>query len=139
MLSVVAVHDRSTDVGEVARAASPPGADGAVVSIVHVDDTGAGFGPLDAIVLTVKVWLPGVSALRVAGLVHGDDGPEDLPLYQLIVLGDAGDDGGLEEEPGPLRLDAAGDELGARRTALEQPLDASALALRVERAECRVG
>jgi len=75
VLSVAAFHIRFTVVGDDGFPVSPLGVDGAAVSIVQVKDTGAGLGPLGTVVATVNVWLPGVRALRVAGLVHADDAP----------------------------------------------------------------
>ena len=51
----------------------------------------------------------------------------------------AGDDGRLEEEAGPVGLVAAGDDLDVAGLALEEALDALALAGGVERPERRVG
>ena len=66
----------------------------------------------------------------VGELLDGDDRPEDLALDHLVVLAQVRDDGRLEEEAGEVGLLAAGDDLGVRRPALEEALDALALALR---------
>ena len=50
-------------------------------------------------------------------------------LDHLVVLLEAGDDGRLEEEAGQVGLVAAGDDLGVLGLALEEALDALALAL----------
>jgi hypothetical protein len=34
----------------------------------------------------------------IAEALHGDDGPENLPLHDLRILGDAGHERGLDEE-----------------------------------------
>jgi hypothetical protein len=49
-------------------------------------------------------------------------------LDHLVVLLQAGDDRRLEEEAGQVGFLAAGDDLGVRRRALEEALDALALA-----------
>ena len=55
-------------------------------------------------------------------------GPKISSLDHLVVLAEAGDDGRLEEEAGPIGPAAAGDDLGVRRPALEEALHALALA-----------
>jgi hypothetical protein len=68
--SVDAVHDRSTLVADDAVAVVPVGGDGGLVSTVHVAETGGGAGPLGAVVATVNVCGPGVSPVKLVGLVH---------------------------------------------------------------------
>ena len=67
--------------------------------------------------------------------LHGDHRAEDLVLDHLVVLLEARDDRRLEEEAGQVGLLAAGDDLGAVGLALEEALDALALARGVERPE----
>src|SRR5436190_5294131 len=76
--------------------------------------------------------------LLVAERLHRDDRAEDLALDHLVVLIEAGDDGRLQEEAGRVGLVAARDDLRVGRLALEEALDALALASRVQRAERRV-
>ena len=80
-----------------------------------------------------------IASRLVGEALHGDDRAEDLVLDHLVVLLQAGDDGRLEEEAGQVGLAAAGDDLGVAGAALEEALDALALARGVERAERRVG
>src|SRR4051795_1256920 len=82
---------------------------------------------------------PGDRLVLVGELLDGDDRPEDLALDHLVVLLEVGDDGRLEEEAGQVGLVAARHDLRVRRRALEEALDALALAGRVQRPEVRVG
>src|SRR4051812_25901447 len=83
-------------------------------------------GPRDGLVL-------------VAERLDGDDRAEDLALDHLVVLLEAGDHGRLEVEAGQVGLAAAGHDLRVAGLALEEALDALALAGAVERPEGRVG
>src|SRR4051812_14887847 len=82
---------------------------------------------------------PGDRLVLVGELLDGDDRAEDLALDHLVVLLEVGDDGRLEEEAGQVGLAAPGHDLRVRRRALEEALDALALAGRVQRPEVRVG
>ena len=80
-----------------------------------------------------------IASRLVAERLHRDHRAEDLALDHLVVLPEAGDDRRLEEEAGEVRLLAAGDDLGVVGLALEEALDALALARGVERPERGVG
>src|SRR5271165_3170815 len=77
--------------------------------------------------------------LLVAEALHRDDRAEDLPLDQLVLLLETGDDGRLEVEAGPLGPPAPGHDLRVRRPALEEAPDPFELARRVDGAERGLG
>ena len=79
-----------------------------------------------------------IACCLVGELLHGDHRAEDLALDHLVVLLQARDDGRLEEEARTVGLLAAGDDLSAVGAALQEALDAFALARRVDRAERRL-
>src|SRR5947199_9896287 len=72
---------------------------------------------------------PGDRLLLVGEALHGYHRTEDLTLDHLVVLLQARDYRGLQKEAGPVGLAAPGHDLGALRAALEEALDALALAL----------
>jgi hypothetical protein len=70
VLSVDAVHETSTLVGDDAVAVVPVGVEGGLVSTVQAAETGGGAGPLGAVVATVNVCATDVNAVKLVGLVH---------------------------------------------------------------------